>query len=74
MKFSALFGISLVVSVLSAMTSAQEPKKSEEEFVKERPTVGDSLPDLAVYDPNGKVVRTSSLRGHYTVLTFGCLT
>ncbi len=74
MKFCALFGISLAVAVLPAMTWAQEPKKSEAEFVKERPTVGDALPNVTVYDPDGKEVRTSSLRGHYTVLTFGCLT
>ena len=34
----------------------------------------DSLPDVTVYDPQGQEVKTSSLRGHYTVLTFGCLT
>lgn len=49
-------------------------KKSEEDFVKEKPTVGDTLPDLTVYTPDGKEVKTSDLRGHHTVLVFGCLT
>ncbi len=74
MKFSAMFGILLAVVVLPAMTWSQEPKRSEAEFVADHPTVGDSLPDVTVYDPQGQEVKTSSLRGHYTVLTFGCLT
>ena len=74
MKFSATFVIVLAVIVLPATTRAQEPKRSEAEFVTDHPAVGDSLPDLVVYDPNGQEVKTSSLRGHHTVLTFGCLT
>jgi hypothetical protein len=27
-----------------------------------------------VYDVDGQKVETAGLRGHYTVLTFGCLT
>ena len=47
---------------------------TEEQFVKRKPAIGDLLPDVTVYAPDGKEVKTSSLRGHYTVLTFGCLT
>ena len=46
----------------------------EDDFLKEKPAVGDAIPELVVYNPDGKEVKTSSLRGHYTVLTFGCLT
>jgi cytochrome oxidase Cu insertion factor (SCO1/SenC/PrrC family) len=74
MKILALFGFTFAVAVLPVTTSAQEPKKSEEEFVAESPTLGDAIPDVTVYDSHGKEVKTSSLRGHYTVLTFGCLT
>ena len=49
-------------------------QQSEEAFVKNKPTIGDPLPDLIVYDPDGKEVKTATLHGHYTVLTFGCLT
>ena len=52
----------------------EQAKKSEEDFVKEKPTVGDALPDVTVYGPDGKEVKTSDLRGHHTVLVFGCLT
>ncbi len=36
--------------------------------------VGSMLPDVDVYDAEGQVVSTASLRGSYTVLVFGCLT
>ena len=38
------------------------------------PKVGDSLPELQVFDQHGQVVSTASLKGSYTVLVFGCLT
>ena len=36
--------------------------------------VGSSLPDLSIFDANGKAFKTSSLKGKYAVLVFGCLT
>ena len=75
MKYSKVVGIALLVAFLPALAWAQPRKKaSEEDFVKEKPAVGDPFPDLVVYDPDGKEVKSSSFRGHYTVLTFGCLT
>lgn len=61
------------LGALAAPATGQQ-KKNEEDFVKEKPAVGEKLPDVTVYAPDGKEVKTSSLRGHYTVLTFGCLT
>ena len=63
-----------LVAALAAPVAAQKEKRSDEEFVQDRPTIGDPLPDLTVYSPDGKEFKTSELRGHYTVLTFGCLT
>jgi hypothetical protein len=51
-----------------------EGKKSDEDFLKEKPAIGDTLPDLTVYTPNGKEMKTTSLRGQHVVLVFGCLT
>jgi cytochrome oxidase Cu insertion factor (SCO1/SenC/PrrC family) len=68
-----LIGFALAVAILPSSAQAQQ-KKSEEDFVKEKPAIGDSLPDLTVYSPDGKEVKTSSLRGQHVVLTFGCLT
>jgi cytochrome oxidase Cu insertion factor (SCO1/SenC/PrrC family) len=74
MKRERLFGALLILLTLSTLASAQRRKASEEDFVRQPPAVGSKLPDLTVYDSQGHEVNTSSLRGHYTVLTFGCLT
>ena len=66
--------LALVLALVPVAAHAQQGKKNEEDFAKEKPAVGDMLPDLVVYSPDGTAVKTSDLRGHYTVLTFGCLT
>jgi len=38
------------------------------------PAVDSMLPDVTVYDERGEEFSTRSLRGHYSVLVFGCLT
>ncbi len=38
------------------------------------PQPGSRLPDLTVYDQEGKPLALKSLRGSWTVLVFGCLT
>ena len=38
------------------------------------PAVGSTLPDVTVFDEEGEPFTTTSLRGHYSVLVFGCLT
>lgn len=43
-------------------------------FDRTAPQVGDPLPDAAGFDADGKKFNLRSLKGHYTVLTFGCLT
>jgi hypothetical protein len=53
---------------------AQPSKRNEADFAKEKPAVGDTIPELTVYDPAGKEVKTSSLRGSHAVVVFGCLT
>jgi hypothetical protein len=36
--------------------------------------IGSQLPDITVFDENGKELSTRDLRGKHTVLVFGCLT
>lgn len=36
--------------------------------------VGMKMPEIKVHDDQGKPLNTASLKGSYTVLTFGCLT
>ena len=43
-------------------------------FDRNAPKVGELLPDVAGLDADGKPLRLRSLRGHYSVLVFGCLT
>ena len=43
-------------------------------FDRTAPQIGDLLPDAAGLDATGKQFKLRSLKGHYTVLTFGCLT
>jgi hypothetical protein len=38
------------------------------------PAVGTELPELKAFDEFGNPFSTSSLRGSYSVLVFGCLT
>ncbi len=59
----------------------QETPKADEssqrrpsEFERRSPSIGERLPDVEVYDAQGNRFRLSVLRGHYTVLVFGCLT
>ena len=74
MRLLTLIGIVLLGAALPKLGLSQERRRDEAAFVKERPAVGDALPDITVYNVNGKEVKTSSLRGQYLVLTFGCLT
>ncbi|MDP6718241.1 MAG: hypothetical protein QGF59_06295 [Pirellulaceae bacterium] len=43
-------------------------------FDRAAPQIGDALPDVGGFDEEGNEFKLRSLKGHYTVLTFGCLT
>ena len=43
-------------------------------FGSSTPNVGDTLPDITVYDSEGKEFNLRRMRGNYSVLVFGCLT
>ena len=66
--------LSLAVVVVPTDAQAQKMQEREEDFLRSKPLMGDKLPDLTVYAPDGTPLQTSEMRGHYTVLTFGCLT
>jgi len=76
-------GFSLGLALLSLLPtswlegqphSVEERIQRDKQFPFERPGIGDRFPELVVYNPDGAEVDTRDLRGHYTVLTFGCLT
>jgi cytochrome oxidase Cu insertion factor (SCO1/SenC/PrrC family) len=63
-----------VFAAISLEAAAQRNPKKEAAFVVAHPTIGDSLPNVTVLTPDGKPFDTADLRGHFAVLTFGCLT
>ena len=65
---------SLLLAGALAGPVAAQGFREDPDWVKKSPTIGDKLPDLTVYSADGKEFKTSSLRGHHTVLAFGCLT
>lgn len=66
--------LSVTLVVMPTDVQAQKMQEREEDFLRSSPLIGDKLPDLTVYSPDGTPLQTSELHGHYTVLTFGCLT
>lgn len=74
MRLSPFVLALLAATLPPAAALAQPPKKDEADFAKEKPAIGNVLPELSIYSPDGKEFKTADLRGHYTVLTFGCLT
>ena len=73
MRFAAFWALGCAL-FLAPFDARGQGKKSEEDFEKEKPAIGDRLPDVTVYSREGKEVKTSSLRGQHVVITFGCLT
>lgn len=60
---------------LPADAQVQRKRGSRDEnFIASKPAVGDELPEVTVYTPDGEPFKTAELRGRYTVLVFGCLT
>ncbi len=51
-----------------------EDEISGQLFQGSGPVLGQPLPDITVYDAEGKEFKLSSLKGDYSVLVFGCLT
>ncbi|MCA9059892.1 MAG: redoxin family protein, partial [Planctomycetaceae bacterium] len=78
-----MFHRSLLIATLVAMAFAivsgnvgaqQRLHEREMEFLQQPPLVGEKLPTVTLYQADGTEFQTDSLRGSYTVLTFGCLT
>jgi hypothetical protein len=74
MRLRNAWFISLVLTGLMTGSVGAQVDREDPEFVKQSPTIGEPFPALTVYTPDGKEFNTSSLRGNYTVISFGCLT
>lgn len=72
----------LMISCLAPLAWAQQPRGSDrnpreranQEFEREAPKVGETIPEIELLDAEGKRLTTRDLRGNTTVLVFGCLT
>lgn len=74
MRSTSMMVILLAMTAWPADAQAQRMREREQDFMTSRPLVGDAIPDVTVHSADGTAFKTSDLRGHYTVLTFGCLT
>ena len=73
----ALLAITLLPANVALGQPGQRPSGREgvmQSFDRKSPAVGEQLPDLKAYNAAGETIRLGELRGHYTVLVFGCLT
>ncbi len=76
MHRTLFFAMAFVLAAwVPADARAQRKRASRDEnFVESKPAVGDALPEVTVYTPDGEPFKTAQLRGRYAVLVFGCLT
>jgi cytochrome oxidase Cu insertion factor (SCO1/SenC/PrrC family) len=57
-----------------ATPTGDPPRAGSGQFERKAPRPGTPLPDVTLYDAEGRPVRLTDLGGQYTVLIFGCLT
>jgi cytochrome oxidase Cu insertion factor (SCO1/SenC/PrrC family) len=61
--------------VLTAIaTAGQAQQRGQSDRISGVPEIGQPLPEVTVYLPDGTPFSTRELKGSYTVLVFGCLT
>jgi thiol-disulfide isomerase/thioredoxin len=65
-----LFGTMLVISILSLAAFMNFPRDNSDSSKVTVPRIGDIAPEIALYNPEGKVLKLSSLRGKYVILDF----
>jgi cytochrome oxidase Cu insertion factor (SCO1/SenC/PrrC family) len=68
-------GISLLfLNIAAGQGPAREKGRQQNLLARSGLKLGDPLPDVTAYDADGHAFRLRSLKGHYAVLVFGCLT
>lgn len=76
----AVYGLVLVgqaqaqFGIVPTVQRDQRKIADNAEFREVSPRLGEPLPDLAGYDEQGNTFSLDQLKGHLTVLVFGCLT
>ena len=74
MKASCTGLRAVLTCVLLAAPVYAQGGREDPVWVRQSPAIGDPFPNLTVFTPDGEEFSTSSLRDHYTVVAFGCLT
>ena len=78
--FLALVSFTLLATTMSSAQDntgrrADGPRNQvNRQFDAGAPHIGESLPNIAGLDEEGRELRLSNLKGQHTVLVFGCLT
>ncbi len=73
-RFLSLWLVPAVAAVGQPPAAQRPAARLQRTFERNAPAVGDPLPDVTLFDSKGRPVRLRSLKEHYTVLVFGCLT
>jgi len=74
-KLTLLLGISTLLAANALAQPGGDPGGHSGRGARGNlPEVGTMIPDVSFYDDGGKEFSTTSLRGQYSVLVFGCLT
>jgi hypothetical protein len=75
MRLISLLTVAAVLALMPTLAIGQQRmQEREQEFLRSKPRIDDPLPDVSIYAADGGPFKMADLRGHYTVLTFGCLT
>ena len=78
-RFGLILSLALAI-VWAGSAAAQPPRSPNADASPARraggtlPEVGKVIPEITLYDARGEEFSTTSLRGQYSVLVFGCLT
>jgi|TARA_B100000700_G_scaffold35885_1_gene34996 cytochrome oxidase Cu insertion factor (SCO1/SenC/PrrC family) len=62
------------VFALNTVSAQQQGRQPSAQFPQVSSLLGSQLPEVSVFDEQGKPFSTRQLSGKYTVLVFGCLT
>jgi thiol-disulfide isomerase/thioredoxin len=65
-----LLGTLLAASIISLVAFMNFPGKKSDSVKVTIPRIGDIAPEIALNNPEGKVIKLSSLRGKYVILDF----
>ena len=78
MRVRRALALLCILALLPLSVSAQQPRGGDAvtaRFEAAAPDIGEPMPELTVYDRDGKTLALSELlQGHYTVIVLGCLT